>query len=154
MLCTPQGIVLNLNDHSSLCVPWHQQSNLPYLLTQKLYEQVHGRNSTTHQLMLGESTLQIPAGQAPLSCVLDDAKLNLTRAQRELLLWHGHASMRHIQALLANPRDSLTMQILVPRRQAQVAVQFFDARHANVQSKRGIELQPLYSTGHRHVREH
>jgi hypothetical protein len=78
MLCTPQGIVLTLNDHSTLCVPWHQQSNLPYLLTQKLYEQVHGRNSTLHQLMLCESTFQIPAGQAPLSCVLDDANLNLT----------------------------------------------------------------------------
>jgi hypothetical protein len=78
MLCTPQGIVLTLNDHSTLCVPWHQQSNLTYLLTQKLYEQVHGRNSTLHQRMLCESTFQIPAGQAPLSCVLDDANLNLT----------------------------------------------------------------------------
>jgi hypothetical protein len=35
MLYTPQGIALTLEDHSTLCVPWHQQSNLPYLLTQK-----------------------------------------------------------------------------------------------------------------------
>jgi hypothetical protein len=34
ILCTPQGIILTLNDHSTLCVPWHQQSNLSYLLTQ------------------------------------------------------------------------------------------------------------------------
>jgi hypothetical protein len=35
------------------------------------------------------------------------------------LLWHhrlGDASMRHIQTLLANPRDSLATQILVPKK--------------------------------------
>jgi hypothetical protein len=45
--------------------------------------------------MLCESTFQIPADQAPLSNVLDETNLNLTRAQRELLLWHNrldHAS--------------------------------------------------------------
>jgi hypothetical protein len=119
MLCTPQGNVLTLNNHSTLCVPWHQQSNLPYLLTQKLYEQVYGRNSAIHELTLCESTFQIPADQAPLSNVLDETNLNLTRAQRELLLWHnrlGHASMMHIQPLLANLRDSLAMHILVTKK--------------------------------------
>jgi hypothetical protein len=98
-------------------LPWHQQSNLPYLLTQKLYEQVRGRNSAIHQHLLRESTFQIPAGQAPVSCILDDVNLNLT--EREQMLWHhrlGHASMRHIQTLLANPRDSLATQIFVPKK--------------------------------------
>jgi hypothetical protein len=127
---------------NSLCTlaPTIQPFLSPY---SKLYEQVHGRNSAIYQLMLCESSFQILAGQVPFCCVLDDANLNLTRAQRELMLWHhrlGDASMRHIQTLLANPRDSLATQILVPKKASASTVLFLDVRRSSTPSKREIQL--------------
>lgn len=116
LFCYKDRLLLTLLDGSVLTFPWHPHSNIPFMLTAEMYADLHGPQHHCHHVLNTTVSDTILHGD-PLPSVLDPSNLNLTGSQKELLLWHqrlGHCSLKHVQHLLALPRDEHSRQVLVP----------------------------------------
>ena len=100
MLVHAQRTVLQVSDGTDLVFPYHQSSNLPYMLT-------------APQAQLGltyEDTVTLSSSS--VGCYLsvaDQVNQNITPTQKELLKWHwrlGHVHFAWLQRLAATTRNS------------------------------------------------
>ena len=101
------GSTLTLHDGTALVFPYNRDMNLPLMLPSIGESQA---NPCLTRLDL--SVLAAIPGTESLahSTVADETNQNITRAQKELLLWHwrfGHCGFQWVQSLAAIPRTTI-----------------------------------------------
>jgi hypothetical protein len=101
------GTTLTIHDGTSLVFPYNHDMNLPLMLP---YTQ---QQATPCLTKLDLSALSALPGTVSVahSTVADETNQNITRAQKELLLWHwrfGHCGFQWVQFLAAVPRTTST----------------------------------------------
>jgi hypothetical protein len=78
LLCKPNGLILTLPDGSTLSLLWQPTSNLPCMLTTKLFEEVKRHKKEAHHIKFDRSAFAV----STLPNVLDTANHNLNYSQR------------------------------------------------------------------------
>ena len=134
MTLDPFGLSLTLACGTTLKFPIQKGSNLPMMLTHKALHPINSKSklkrhkrtkdrftnlvnflcSTTFDYINQKAAfnfsdaISIPSKIDDSESVLRRSNWNLNDDQRELLLWHdrlGHIHLKHVQALLAKPKD-------------------------------------------------
>jgi hypothetical protein len=99
-----EGTTLTLHDGTALVFPYNRDMNLPLMLPS-----LNSPQASPCLTKLDLSALSALPGTMSLahSTVADETNQNITRAQKELLLWHwrfGHCGFQWVQSLAALPR--------------------------------------------------
>jgi hypothetical protein len=105
---TDYNVTLTLSDDSELQFPYHQSSNLPFMLLQHGPSKEAGL-SLAHFRLLDETITEPNEVDINLT-LLDKHNTNLAANQKELLLWHWqlmHAGQDWVQTLMATPKQEV-----------------------------------------------